>query len=68
MVSIIPLGFFVIPVIPILLELASEVCFPIGEATVTGFIFTVAHIIAFLLGSGYSLELDSASGESNARQ
>lgn len=53
------LGFFIIPIIPILLELANEVCFPIGEATVTGFIYTVAHIVSFCLGSLFSLILDS---------
>ncbi|KAL4477768.1 hypothetical protein ABPG72_018942 [Tetrahymena utriculariae] len=54
------LGFFVIPIIPILLELANEVCFPIGEATVTGFIYTVSHVVSFLLGSLFSLIIDSA--------
>jgi len=55
------LGFFIIPVIPILLELANEVCYPIGEATVTGFIYTLAHISSFILGSIFSLIIDSAS-------
>lgn len=63
MIPALTLGFFIIPVIPILLELANEVCYPIGEATVTGFIFTVAHIAGFLLGSGFSLIIDSAPSD-----
>lgn len=60
MLAAISLGFFIIPIIPILLELANEVCYPIGEATVTGFIYTIAHVSAFGLGSLFSVIIDAA--------
>jgi FLVCR family feline leukemia virus subgroup C receptor-related protein len=39
-------GFFIVPVIPIMLEFGCEICFPIGEGTTTGFLYAGAHIIA----------------------
>jgi FLVCR family feline leukemia virus subgroup C receptor-related protein len=52
------LGFFIVPVIPIMIEFANEVCYPIGEATITGFLFSVAHVLGFFLGSGFSFIID----------
>lgn len=60
MIPAMTLGFFIIPIIPMLLEFANEVTFPIGEATVTGFIYTLAHIVSFLLGSLFSIIIDAA--------
>ncbi|EGR32652.1 major facilitator superfamily protein, putative [Ichthyophthirius multifiliis] len=57
------LGFFVIPLIPIILELANEVCFPIGEAVITGFIYSISHIMGFLLGMGFSVIIQKFEGE-----
>ena len=62
MLAIIPvviLGFFIIPIVPILLEFANEVCFPVGEAMISGFLYSIAHVIGFVLGSMFSLILDS---------
>ncbi len=53
------LGFFIVPAIPIILELANEVCFPIGEAVITGFIYSFSHIMGFILGSIFSFILNS---------
>ena len=44
------LGLFVVPLIPAMLEFACETCFPIGEATCTGFIYALAHIFGGIGG------------------
>ena len=44
-----------------MIELANEVCFPVGEATISGFLYSFAHVIGFLLGGVFSLILDSFS-------
>ena len=51
------LGFFVLPIVPILLELANEVCFPVNEVVISGFLLGIAHVAAFGLGSLFSLLL-----------
>ncbi|EGR33456.1 major facilitator superfamily protein, putative [Ichthyophthirius multifiliis] len=53
------LGFFIIPIVPILLEFANEVCFPVGEAIISGFLYSIAHVVGFLLGSLFSLIIDT---------
>ena len=45
-------GFFIVPLIPAMLEFSSETNFPIGEATTTGFIFALSHIFGGSLGLG----------------
>ena len=45
-------GLFMLPLIPAMLELACEICFPIGEATSTGFMYAIAHICGGLGGIG----------------
>ena len=44
------IGLFVVPLIPAMLEYACETCFPIGEATCTGFIYALAHIFRGISG------------------
>ncbi|EGR32020.1 major facilitator superfamily protein, putative [Ichthyophthirius multifiliis] len=61
LIPCIVLGFFIIPIIPIMLELANEVCFPVGEAIVSGFLYSISHVIGFVLGSGFSLIIESGS-------
>ena len=41
-----------VPLIPTMLELACETCFPIGEATITGFMYAIAHIVGGVGGIG----------------
>jgi hypothetical protein len=43
-------GFFIVPLIPSMLEFSCETNFPIGEATTTGFIFAISHIFSGILG------------------
>ena len=38
------IGMFIVPLVPAMLEFACETCFPIGEATATGFIYAISHI------------------------
>ena len=45
-------GFFIVPLIPAMLEFSCETNFPIGEGTTTGFIYAVAHIFGGLGGLG----------------
>ena len=46
------LGFFMVPFIPTMLEFACENCFPIGEGSITGFMYALAHTIGGLGGIG----------------
>ena len=48
--SMFTIGLFVVPLIPAMLEFACETCFPIGEATCTGFIYALAHIFGGIGG------------------
>ena len=45
-------GFFMVPVIPTMLEFACENCFPIGEGSITGFLYALAHTFGALGGVG----------------
>jgi len=42
-------GFTMTPVLPISLELGCEVCYPIGEATPTGFLMTSGQIVGIIM-------------------
>ncbi len=44
-----------------MLEFANEVCFPVGEAMVSGFLYSISHVIGFVLGSIFSVILESGS-------
>lgn len=52
------LGMALYPVVPNLIELACEIVFPIGEATATGFIFSMGQLMSFGLGMIYPIFLD----------
>ena len=55
LIPVLGLGFFMVPLIPTMLELACETCFPIGEATITGFMFAIAHIVGGVGGIGLTV-------------
>jgi FLVCR family feline leukemia virus subgroup C receptor-related protein len=59
LIPVVILGFFIIPIVPILLEFANEVCFPVGEAVTSGFLYSIAHVLGFFLGTLFSLIVDS---------
>lgn len=46
-----------VPLIPVMLEFSCETSFPIGEATVTGFIYALAHVFGGLGGIGLTVLL-----------
>jgi hypothetical protein len=43
-----PIGFFIVPFIPLTFELTCEITFPIGEAISTGLLMTGGQIIALI--------------------
>jgi FLVCR family feline leukemia virus subgroup C receptor-related protein len=43
-------SFFLIPLVPIMLELGCELVFPVGEGTAVGFLFAMGNFSGFLLG------------------
>lgn len=52
------LGLGLIPMIPTLTEWACETSYPIGEPTITGFIWAIAHIFAGTTGFAYTAMLE----------
>jgi hypothetical protein len=53
-IGIFGVGLFMVPLIPAMLEFACETSFPIGEATITGFIYAIAHICGGVGGIGFT--------------
>lgn len=43
-------SFFLIPLVPIMLELGCELAFPVGEGTATGLLFATGNLFGFALG------------------
>ena len=43
-------SFFLIPLVPIMLELGCEIAFPVAEGTATGMLFAMGNFAGFLLG------------------
>lgn len=43
-------SFFLIPLVPIMLELACEIAFPVAEGTATGMLFAMGNFAGFALG------------------
>lgn len=43
-------SFFLIPLVPIMLELGCELAFPVGEGTAVGFLFAMGNFSGFALG------------------
>jgi len=50
-------GFFMVPCIPTMLEFACENYFPIGEGSISGFMYALAHTIGGLGGIGITYHL-----------
>lgn len=48
-------SFFLIPLVPIMLELSCELAFPVGEGSATGLLFAFGNFFGFLLGLFLSL-------------
>ncbi len=57
-------SFFLIPLVPIMLELGCELAFPVGEGTAVGLLFATGNLFGFLLGLLMSLIVE---GESKAQ-
>lgn len=51
-------SFFLIPLVPIMLEFACELVFPIGEGFVVGCLFACGNLGGFIIGSLTSLIID----------
>jgi hypothetical protein len=47
--------FFLIPLVPIMLELACETAFPVGEGTAAGLLFAMGNFAGFVMGTFLSL-------------
>lgn len=43
-------ALFLIPLVPIMLELGCELVFPVGEGTAVGLLFAMGNFSGFLLG------------------
>jgi FLVCR family feline leukemia virus subgroup C receptor-related protein len=43
-------SFFLIPLVPIMLELGCELVFPVGEGAAVGLLFAFGNLFGFLLG------------------
>ena len=43
-------SFFLIPLVPIMLELGCELAFPVGEGIAVGLLFAMGNFSGFLLG------------------
>lgn len=48
-------SFFLIPLVPIMLELACETAFPVGEGTAAGLLFAMGNFAGFVMGTFLSL-------------
>ena len=44
-------SFFLIPLVPIMLELGCELAYPIGEGTAVGLLFAVGNLFGFCFGT-----------------
>jgi Na+/melibiose symporter-like transporter len=54
-------SFFLIPLVPIMLELACEVAFPVGEGSAVGLLFAIGNFSGFVLGIFLSLIVQGES-------
>ncbi len=43
-------SFFLIPLVPIMLELGCELVFPVGEGSAVGLLFAIGNFGGFILG------------------
>ncbi len=54
-------SFFLIPLVPIMLELACELAFPVGEGSAAGLLFAMGNFAGFILGIFLSLIVQGES-------
>jgi hypothetical protein len=54
-------SFFLIPLVPIMLELGCELAFPVGEGTATGLLFAIGNLFGFFLGLVLSVIVEGES-------
>jgi FLVCR family feline leukemia virus subgroup C receptor-related protein len=54
-------SFFLIPLVPIMLELGCELVFPVGEGSAVGLLFAVGNFGGFVLGLFMSMIVKGAS-------
>lgn len=59
-------SFFLIPLVPIMLELGCELVFPVGEGSAVGLLFAVGNFGGFLLGLFLSMIAKGQSKEQTA--
>mmetsp|Transcript_12926 Transcript_12926/g.1902 ORF Transcript_12926/g.1902 Transcript_12926/m.1902 type:complete len:159 (-) Transcript_12926:152-628(-) len=57
------LGLGIIPMIPSVTEWVCETSYPIGEATVTGFLWAIAHIFAGTTAFGFTAMVETGKKE-----
>lgn len=48
-------SFFLIPLVPIMLELGCEIVFPVGEGAAVGLLFAAGNLFGFVLGTKVGL-------------
>lgn len=51
-------SFFLIPLVPIMLELGCELVFPVGEGAAVGLLFAFGNLFGFILGAAMSAMVD----------
>ena len=54
-------SFFLIPLVPITLELACETAYPVGEGTAVGLLFAMGNFSGFLMGTILSVIVQGES-------
>ena len=59
-------SFFLIPLVPIMLELACETAFPVGEGAAAGLLFAMGNFAGFVLGIILSLIVQGKSKAQSA--
>lgn len=52
-------SFFLIPLVPIMLELGCELVFPVGEGTAVGLLFAFGNLFGFMLGTTSLIQVPS---------
>jgi FLVCR family feline leukemia virus subgroup C receptor-related protein len=56
-------SFFLIPLVPIMLELGCELVFPVGEGSAVGMLFAVGNLGGFILGAILTLYVKGENGK-----
>lgn len=53
-------GFFLIPITAMLMAYSSEVVYPLGEGSATGYLFAASQTFGFVFGIGSAALIESA--------